>query len=133
MKKELWRSIYTESDRVYLHAARIIGYAGCSPTAFWDAAKLLPNYDKRKYEAAMEDLTSWNSRQPPSLRYELNATARKCVRALLGLPPGAPDFDQYWSREVLQPGMTEPHVPKKPETKKPARKEAPKKKPAKTG
>ena len=113
MKRELWRLIYMGQDRVYLHAARIIGYAGCSGFEFYDAAKLLPNYDQRKFERAMEDLTSWKARQPPTLRYEFTAEARKVVKVLLGPPPESPEFSEYWSREVFQPGMTEPHVPGK--------------------
>jgi hypothetical protein len=111
MKKELWRAIYMGSDRVYLHAARIIGYRGCSPCEFYDAAKLLPNYDQRKFERAMEDLTIWKARQPPTLRYEFTAEARKVVKALLGPPPESPEFSEYWSREVFQPGMSEPTSP----------------------
>ena len=134
MKKELWRLIYMSGDRVHLHAARIIGYGGCSPFAFWDLAKLLPTYDKRTFEVAMEDLTSYHKRAGSDPRYEFNAEARKAVRALLGPPPDDPGYDAYWAREVLQPGMEEPHVPKakkpsqaqekEPATKKPTRKAA---------
>ena len=137
MKRELWRLIYM-GDGVHLHAARIIGYAGCTPFAFYDAAKLLPNYDQRRFQHAMEDLTSYHKRAGSDPRYEFNAEARKAVRALLGPPPEDPGFEAYWAREVFQPGMTEPHVPKpaskpaKPTKEKPARKAAPKKaKPAK--
>ena len=132
MKKELWRLIYMSADRVHLHASRIIGYAGCSPFAYYDAAKLLPDYDKRKFEDAMCDLTSYHKRSGSAPRYEFTPEARKAVRALLGPPPDSPEYEAYWSREVFQPGMTEPHVPKakvepaKP-TKKPARKATPKK------
>jgi hypothetical protein len=131
MKKELWRLIYM-GDGVHLHAARIIGYAGCTPFGFYDAAKLLPNYDQRKFQLAMEDLTSYHKRTGSDPRYEFNAEARKAVRALLGPPPDDPSYEQYWSREVFQPGMTEPHVPKpagKPAKgqMKPARKATPKK------
>ena len=134
MKKELWRLIYMSADRVHLHAARIIGYAGCSPFAYYDAAKLLPNYDQRKYEAALCDLTSHHKRNGPDPRYEFTAEARKAVRALLGPPPESPEFEQYWAREVFQPGMSEPWIPPdqtpeqpKAEPKKPARKASPKK------
>ena len=128
MKKELWRSIYMESDRVYLHAARIIGYAGCTPFEFYDAAKLLPNYDQRKYQLAMEDLTSYHKRTGADPRYEFNAEARKAVRALLGPTPESPEYSAYWSGQVHQPGMAEPwNPPAKPEEQP---KESPKQKPA---
>ena len=133
MKKELWRLIYMSADRVHLHPARIIGYAGCSPLAYYDAAKLLPDYDQRKFQLAMEDLTSYHKRSGSAPRYEFTAEARKVVRALLGPPPDSPEFEQYWSREVFQPGMTEPYIPKakaeKPAKppKKLARKATPKK------
>ena len=120
MKKELWRLIYMGQDRVYMHAARIIGYAGCSGFEFYDAAKLLPNYDQRKYQCAMEDLTSYHKRNGSDPRYELNAEARKAVKALLGPPPESPEFAEYWASEIMQPGMSEPHVPgKMPEAEKP--------------
>jgi len=109
MKKELWRLIYM-GDGSHLHAARIIGYAGCTPFAFWDAAKLLPTYDKRKFEDAMCDLTSYHKRNGSDPRYELTAEARKAVRALLGPPPEDPEFAAYWAKEVFQPGMSEPFV-----------------------
>ena len=132
MKKELWRLIYM-GDGVHLHAARIIGYAGCTLFAFNDAANLLPNYDQRKFQLAMEDLTSYHKRTGSDPHYDLNAEARKAVRALLGPPPEDPGFEAYWAREVFQPGMTEPHVPKptsnpaKAPKEKSARKPAPKK------
>ena len=120
------------ADRVHLHAARIIGYAGCSPTAYYDAAKLLPNYEQRKYEAALCDLTSYHKRSGSDPRYEFTAETRKAVRALLGPPPESPEYESYWAREVFQPGMTEPYIPKaKVEpaepTKKPTKKATPKK------
>src|SRR5450631_3628682 len=99
MKKELWRLIYM-GDGVHLHAARIIGYAGCTPFAFYDAAKQLPNYDQRKFQLAMEDLTSYHKRTGSDPRYEFNAEAHKAVRALLGPPPDDPTYEAYWSREV---------------------------------
>ena len=118
MKKELWRLIYM-GDGVHLHAARIIGYAGCTPFAFYDAAKLLPIYDQRKFQIAMEDLTSYHKRTGSDPRYELNAEARKAVKALLGPPPESPEFAEYWASEIMQPGMSEPHFPgKKPEEPK---------------
>ena len=133
MKKELWRLIYM-GDGVHLHTARIIGYAGCTPFAFWDAAKLLPIYDQRKFQVAMEDLTRFVRREGPDPRYEFHDPARKAVRALLGPPPEDPGYEAYWSREVHQPGMEEPYRPKAAKPKeKPARKAPPKKsKPAKT-
>ena len=131
MKKELWRLIYVR-DSAHLHAARIIGYAGCTPFAFWDAAKLLPHYDQRKFNDAMLDLTRYHKREGSDPRYELTAEARKAVRALLGPPPEDPSYAAYWSRTVFQPGMKEPHVPKakkpsKGPKKESVRKAAPKK------
>ena len=110
MKKELWRLIYVR-DSAHLHAARIIGYAGCSPFEFWDAAKLLPHYDQRKYQHAMEDLTIFSKREGTPPRYEFNAEARKAVRALLGPTPEDPGYADYWSGQVHQPGMKDPWVP----------------------
>ena len=132
MKKELWQLIYMSADRVHLHAARLIGYAGCTPFAFWDASKLLPNYDQRKFDEAMRDLTRGNLRESSDPRYEFNAEACKAVRVLLGPTPEDPEYAAYWSKQIHQPGMKEPYFPKakeeKPsEQKKPARKAAPKK------
>ena len=124
MKKELWRLIYM-GDGSHLHAARIIGYAGCTPFAFWDAAKLLPNYDQRRFDAAMRDLTRYDKREGSNPRYEFNAEAHKAVRALLGPTPEDPGFAEYWSGEVFQPGMKEPFVPMAAQEQKPA--EEPKK------
>ena len=131
-----------DADRVYLHAARIVGYGGCSPIAYFDAAKKLPNYDKRKFERAMEELTSWKARQPPTLRLELTAQARKIVRPILGPPPEDPEYRVWWRRRhvsvlaMREEGRKvewaeEPPVPlaepKKAPPKKPASKAAPKK------
>lgn len=117
--QELWPKVY-KRDSAHFHAARIIHYAGCSPSEFFDAAKKIPGYDKYRFENAVNDLTSWKARQPPTLRYEFTPQARKVVKALLGPPPESPEYEAYWSREVFQPGMSEPFVPgKKPEAEKP--------------
>jgi hypothetical protein len=54
----LWEKVYLSRwSKVYINAGRIIGHLGCSAFAFFDAAKLLPDYDKHRYEAAVRDLT----------------------------------------------------------------------------
>jgi hypothetical protein len=54
----LWEKVWLGRwSRTYLNAGKIIGHLGCSAFAFYDAAKLLPDYDKYRYENAARDLT----------------------------------------------------------------------------
>ena len=110
-ERPLWMKLYCDEDKVFLMAARIIGYGSRSPTEFYDIARTLPNWDAWRYEQAVLALTDWKKREAPTLRYELTAHARKCVRVLLGPAPDDPEFAGYWSREVFQPGMTAPWKP----------------------
>ena len=64
-------------SKVYLHAGRIIGHNGCGGFAFYDAAKLLPFYDKLRFENAVRDLTVYAKREQG--QYELHAQAKKVL------------------------------------------------------
>ena len=98
MQKELWQKVHRDADRVDLHAARIVGYGGCSPIAYYDAARKLPNYDHRKYERAVEELTSYGQRIVPVPRLVFTRQARKIVRPILGPPPEDPEYRVWWRR-----------------------------------
>ena len=78
----------------YTAAARIIGYGGCTPFEFWDAAKLLLCYNQARFQAAMLDLTRMDRREASPPRYELTAPARDACWMLLGPPPEKED--QFW-------------------------------------
>jgi hypothetical protein len=111
MKRELWRLIYVSDDRVHLLAARIIGYAGCTPSEFWAAAKKLPNYDQQAFDVAVRELTRFDRRECDAPRYELCAEGRLAVRVLLGPAPEDAEHASYWAKDIVQAGMAEPHAP----------------------
>lgn len=100
-RKPLWELIYMSDDKVHLRAAVIIGYAGCSPTEFFDAAKKMPDYDVTKYRRAMENLTVFIKREPPTLRCDLHDEARRAARILLGPAPAAPDYCSWWRSRLI--------------------------------
>src|SRR5690242_17461046 len=66
-EKPLWWKVFVDANEVYLHAGKIIGHLGCSPFEFFDAAKLLPDYNQHRYEHAVRDLTVYAKREasPP--------------------------------------------------------------------
>lgn len=69
-EKPLWWKCYLGAQsKVYLHAGRIIGHRGCSGFAFYDAAKLLPFYDKLRFENAVRDLCVTLREQAPAPGY----------------------------------------------------------------
>jgi hypothetical protein len=77
-------------ERALYEAARIIGYAGVEPFAFWDKAKelgLTEKIGKQKLLMAVYDLTRADRREASPPRYELTAPARKACFQLLGPPP----------------------------------------------
>jgi hypothetical protein len=77
-------------ERPLYEAARIIGYAGIEPFAFWDRAKelgLVEEIGKQKLLNAVYDLTRADRRETSPPRYELTAPARKACFQLLGAPP----------------------------------------------
>jgi hypothetical protein len=104
-EQPLWWKLYMREDGVYAAAARIIGYLGCSPFEFYDAAKLLPNYDKYKFENAVRDLTVYTMREGPNPRYELHKTARKACRVIFGCPPEDPDYKRWWESRLISVRM----------------------------
>jgi hypothetical protein len=60
----LWENVYLGRwGRLYINAGKIIGHLGCGALAFFDAAKLLPDFDKYRYETAVRDLTVWARRE----------------------------------------------------------------------
>jgi hypothetical protein len=90
-------------ERALSEAARIIGYGGVEPFAFWDQAKALkievdgkmvpfigdqrPSRTKHEVLMAVYDLTRADRREQSEPRYELTAEARKACFQLLGAPP----------------------------------------------
>lgn len=119
--KSLATRIYT--DPVYTAAARLIGYGGCSPFEFFDAAKLLPIYDERKFRTAMFDLTRTDRREASPPRYEFNHDARKACWMLLGPPPEHPLFKEFEEqRKRLRKEQPEPPEEKPKRARKPRKK-----------
>jgi hypothetical protein len=96
----LWQRLY-EEDRVYLHAAVIIGGNGIDPFGFYDTAKKLPNYVQYKYENAVPDLTVYSTREGAIPRYELHAAAKKAARLLLGPEPTDPSYSAWWRSRLI--------------------------------
>jgi hypothetical protein len=74
-------------------AARIIGYAGCDPAAFWGAAKQL-DIPRQKLQDAVYELTRADKREGSPPRDELRADVRKLCFQLLGPAPEHPDHDE---------------------------------------
>jgi hypothetical protein len=90
-KAPLYEKLYFQP--VYPEVVRLIGYAGITPFAFWDAAKekrLVEQYGKEKVMFAVCELTQYDLREQSDPRYELNAEARKWCVQLLGQPPEHP-------------------------------------------
>jgi hypothetical protein len=87
-KTELLRRLY--SDPAYIQTAHIIGYGGCGPFEFWDAAKHLPCDHQGEFRDAMFDLTRTDRREASPPRYELREDVKKLCWQLLGPPPGHP-------------------------------------------
>ena len=96
----LWEKVYLgRYGRVYINAGKIIGHLGCGAFAFFDAVKLLPDYDKYRYENAVRDLTVYAKREQG--QYELHATARKILRVILGPAPDDPGYAAWWRGRLI--------------------------------
>lgn len=136
-EKRLWWKCYMDThSKVYLHAGRLIGHLGCGGFAFYDAAKLLPFYDKLRFENAVRDLTVYTKREQG--RYELHAQARNVLWVIIGPPPEHPEYVKWWTGRMISVRLarsegTEPEFaveppvplpdekPAEPASKKPAR------------
>jgi hypothetical protein len=141
-EKPLWEKVFMSGDRVYLHAGKIIGHLGIDPFGYYDAAKLLPDYDKLRYENAVRDLTVYTSREASPPRYELHASAKKVLWIIIGPPPDHPEYVKWWRGRLISVELAKqegqpvewadvPPVPLRdekpaevPPKKKPARKRA---------
>ncbi len=91
-ERPLWDLLFFEP--AFYEAARIIGYAGIEPFAFWDKAKelgLIEQLGKAQLQQAVEKLTLWNKREQSPPRYEFTREARKWMFQLLGPAPEHPD------------------------------------------
>jgi hypothetical protein len=86
-KEPLYYRLYFRP--AYHEAARIIGYAGCSPFEFWDAAKKL-GIPQEQLQDAVYDLTRTDRREASPPRYEFTTPARALMFQLLGPPPEHP-------------------------------------------
>ncbi len=99
-EKPLWERVYLGSwGPAYVNAGKIIGHLGCSALVFYDAAKLLPGYDKHRYECAVRALTVYAKRERGE--YELDATAKKVLRVIIGPPPGDPEYRRWWESRLV--------------------------------
>lgn len=152
--KPLWWKCYVgQHQKVYIMAGKIIGHLGIGGFAFYDAAKLLPCYDKLRFENAVRDLCVYSKREQG--QYELTPQAKKVLRIIIGPAPDDPEYRRWWELRMISvrqmkeqgqpvewaesppvpiPGLTEEQPKKEPEvTEKPAKKprKAPEKKPAK--
>jgi hypothetical protein len=96
----LWKKVYLGRwSRVYINAGKIIGHRGCSAFAFFDAAKILPNYDTCRYETVVRDLTVWPKREQG--QYELHAGAKKVLRIIIGPAPDDPEYMKWWRGRLI--------------------------------
>jgi hypothetical protein len=96
----LWEKVYLgRYGRVYINAGKIIGHLGCGAFAFFDAAKLLPDYDKYRYENAVRDLTVWAKHEQG--QYELHAAAKKILRIIIGPAPDDPEYAKWWRGRLI--------------------------------
>lgn len=71
----------------------------CGGFAFFDAAKLLPGYDKYLYECAVRALTVYEPRERGD--YRLHPAARKILRVVLGPAPGDPEYAAWWRARLV--------------------------------
>ncbi len=102
MRDTLWRKMFFQE--VYTETARIIGYAGIEPFAFWDAAKALnEKHGRQNVQNAVHELTRYDRREASPPRYELTAEARKWCWGILGPPPGHPEYQAYWASQASPP------------------------------
>jgi hypothetical protein len=135
----LWEKVWLGRwSKTYLNAGKIIGHLGCSAFAFFDAAKLLPDYDKYRYENAVRDLTVYAKREQG--QYELHASAKKILRVILGPAPDDPEYAKWWRGRLISVEQTKrdgqpvewaeaPPVPLEPQEAPEAEKPAKPKKP----
>jgi hypothetical protein len=134
-----WRCYVGPHSRIYLQCGHVIHHTGCGISEFWDKVKKL-NFEKYRVESVVNELTRFDFRQPPALRLELTATAKKVLRTILGPAPDDPDYSHWWELRLISVEQMKkegqavefaacPPVPLKPQ-KKPAPKE-PKKAPRK--
>jgi hypothetical protein len=89
-------------ERPLYEAARLIGYAGCEPSAFWEQAKQL-DISQEKLLNAVYHLTRADRREAPMPRYELRADVRQKCFQLLGPAPEHPmhDFLRYGPPDIM--------------------------------
>src|SRR5262245_23625623 len=93
-ERPLWERVWLgPHSKVYLAVGKIVGHPGCGAFTFWDAAKLVPGYDKLRFENALRDLTVWARREQG--QYELHASAKKVLRIIIGPEPGAADYTSW--------------------------------------
>jgi hypothetical protein len=96
----LWRKVYLGAwSKVYINAGKIIGHLGCSAFAFFDVAKVLPDYDKYRYETAVRDLTVWAKREQG--QYELHTGAKRVLRIIIGPAPDDPEYVTWWRGRLI--------------------------------
>lgn len=104
IEKPLWEKCYlSPHGSVYLNAGSIIHHAGTTGFAFYDKAKLLPDWNKLLYENAVRDLTVFAPRERGE--YVLHATAKKVLRIVLGPAPDAPDYRSWWEARLVSVEM----------------------------
>lgn len=81
-----WRCYVGPHQRVYQHTGHLVG----NGFSFWDRAKLLPCYDKLRFENALREMTFWEKRERGE--YERMVQARKVLRIIIGPAPDDPEY-----------------------------------------
>ncbi len=99
-ERPLWEKVFIGShSKTYITVGKIVGHPGCGAFAFWDAAKLMPGYDKVRFENALRDLTVYAKREQG--QYELHHSAKKVLRVIIGPAPDAADYASWWRARMV--------------------------------
>lgn len=99
-ERPLWERVWLGPfSKVYLNVGKLVGHLGCGGFSFWDRAKLLPGYDKYRYENALRDLTVYEKRERGE--YELTAKAKKVLRIIIGPSPDDPEYATWWRGRLI--------------------------------
>jgi hypothetical protein len=128
MSKNLsWRLYF---ERPIYEAARIIGYARCSPSDFWDKAKQL-GIPQGRLHKAVYDLTRADKQEASPPRYELAAEARQTCYQRLGPAPEHPLADclRHGPPDVIGEGIVRRWQEEYRKQKEAGQAEGPEKKP----
>jgi hypothetical protein len=96
LSERVWLGPFTKA---YLAVGHLVGHLGCGGFSFWDRAKLLPIYDKMRFENCLRDLTVYEKRERGE--YELTAHAKKQLWIIIGPPPDHPEYVKWWRGRMI--------------------------------